>query len=105
MGALVSTEWLAGELGAPDLRVIDASFFLPTDKRDARAEFEAEHIAGAVFMDLDAVADPAHPAPHMVPPEHIFASRMQALGLGDGQRFVVYDNSPLHSAARGWWML
>jgi thiosulfate/3-mercaptopyruvate sulfurtransferase len=103
--ALVSTEWLAGELGAPDLTVIDASFFLPTDPRDARAEFEVEHIPGAVFMDLDAVADPAHPAPHMVPPEHIFASRMQALGLSDGQRFVVYDNSPLHSAARGWWML
>ncbi|HEX9954362.1 MAG TPA: 3-mercaptopyruvate sulfurtransferase [Allosphingosinicella sp.] len=105
MEALVSTEWLAGELGAPDLRVIDASFFLPTDRRDARAEYEAEHIPGAVFMDLDAVSDPAHPAPHMVPPEHIFASRMQALGLSDGQRFVVYDNSPLHSAARGWWML
>ena len=105
MEALVSTEWLAAELGAPDLRVIDASFFLPTDRRDARAEYEAEHIPGAVFMDLDAVADPAHPAPHMAPPEHIFASRMQALGLGDGNRFVVYDNSPLHSAARGWWML
>jgi thiosulfate/3-mercaptopyruvate sulfurtransferase len=105
MDSLVSTEWLAGELGAPDLRVIDATFFLPTDIRDARAEYEAEHITGAVFLDLDAVADPHHPAPHMVPPEHIFASRMQALGLGDGNRFVVYDNSPLHSAARGWWML
>jgi thiosulfate/3-mercaptopyruvate sulfurtransferase len=105
MDALVSTEWLAGELDAPDLRLIDATFSLPTDTRDAGAEYEAEHIPGAVFLDLDAVADPRHPAPHMVPPEHIFASRMQALGLGDGNRFVVYDNSPLHSAARGWWML
>ena len=105
MDALVTTEWLEQELGAPDLRVIDATFFLPTDRRGARAEFEAEHIPGAVFLDLDAVADPAHPAPHMVPPEHLFASRMRALGLGDGNRFVVYDNSPLHSAARGWWML
>jgi thiosulfate/3-mercaptopyruvate sulfurtransferase len=105
MDSLVSTGWLAAELGAPDLRVIDASFFLPTDRRDARAEFEAEHIPGAVFLDLDAVADPEHPAPHMVPSEALFASRMRALGLADGQRFVVYDNSPLHSAARGWWML
>jgi thiosulfate/3-mercaptopyruvate sulfurtransferase len=105
MDTLVSTGWLAGELHAPDLRVIDATFFLPTDTRDARVEYEAEHIPGAVFFDLDAVADPAHAAPHMAPPEHIFASRMQALGLGDGNRFVVYDNSPLHSAARAWWML
>jgi thiosulfate/3-mercaptopyruvate sulfurtransferase len=58
-----------------------------------------------VFFDLDAVADPHHPAPHMVPSEVLFASRMRALGLADGQRLVVYDNSPLHSAARGWWML
>lgn len=105
MDSLVSTEWLAGELGAEDLRVIDATIFLPGSGRDARAEYETEHIAGAVFMDLDEVADSDNPAPHMLPPEAKFISRMQALGLGDGQRFVVYDNSPLHSAARGWWML
>ena len=105
LGSLVSTDWLAGELGAPDLRIIDTSWFLPADGRDARAEHEAEHIPGAVFLDLDAVSDPGHPAPHMVPSEALFASRMRALGLGDGQRVVVYDNSPLHSAARAWWML
>src|SRR5690349_18806582 len=105
MESLVSTEWLANELGAPDLRVIDATFFLASHGRDARAEFEAEHIPGAVFLDLDEVADSADPAPHMLPPEHKFASRMQSLGLGDGCRFVVYDNTPLHSAARAWWML
>jgi thiosulfate/3-mercaptopyruvate sulfurtransferase len=105
MDQLVSTDWLERELGAPDLRVIDASFFLPADGRDARAEFEAEHIPGAVFMDIDEIADTSNPAPHMFPPEHKFASRMQSLGLGDGNRFVVYDNSPLHSAARGWFML
>jgi thiosulfate/3-mercaptopyruvate sulfurtransferase len=105
MDKLVSTEWLAGELGAPDLRVIDASFFLPNSGRDARAEYAAGHIAGAVFLDLDEIADTANPAPHMLPPEHKFASRMQTLGLGDGNRFVVYDNSPLHSGARIWWML
>jgi thiosulfate/3-mercaptopyruvate sulfurtransferase len=105
MDSLVSTDWLEKELGAPDLRVIDASFFLASDGRDARAEYEAEHIPGAVFMDIDDIADTSNPAPHMFPPEHKFASRMQSLGLGDGNRFVVYDNSPLHSAARAWLML
>lgn len=105
MDALVSTDWLEGELGAPDLRVIDATLFLPGSDRDARSEYEAEHIPGAVFIDLADVADSSNRAPHMLPPEHKFASRMQSLGLGDGNRFVVYDNSPLHSAARAWWML
>ena len=105
MDSLVTTEWLEKELGAPDLKVIDASFFLAADRRDARAEYEAAHIPGAVFMDIDEIADTSNPAPHMFPPEHKFASRMQSLGLGDGNRFVVYDNSPLHSAARGWFML
>jgi thiosulfate/3-mercaptopyruvate sulfurtransferase len=105
MESLLSTEWLAAELGAPDLKVIDATMFLAAHGRNARAEYEAEHIPGAVFFDLDEIVDTANPAPHMLPPEHKFASRMQTLGLGDGQRFVVYDNSPLHSAARAWWML
>jgi len=105
MESLVTTEWLAAELGAPDLRVIDATLFLPDAGRDARAEYEAAHIEGAVFLDLEEVSDAAHPLPHMLPPQHKFASRMQSLGLGDGNRFVVYDNSPLHSAARAWWML
>jgi thiosulfate/3-mercaptopyruvate sulfurtransferase len=105
MDSLVSTEWLAMELGAPDLRVVDATIFLPGSGRDARVEYEAEHIPGAVFMDLDEIVDTGHPAPHMLPPAHKMASRMQSLGLGDGNRFVVYDNSPLHSSARAWWML
>ncbi len=105
MDLLVSTEWLAAELGAPDLRVLDASFFLPGSGRDARAEYEAAHIPGATFFDIDAIADPDSPLPHMLPPAFLFASRARALGLGDGDRIVVYDNSPLHSAARAWWML
>ena len=105
MDLLVSTEWLAGELGAPDLRVIDATVFLPGTGRDPRAEYEAEHIPGAVFFDIEEIVDSSNPVPHMLPPEHKFASRMQSLGLGDGNRFVVYDNTPLHSAARAWWML
>jgi thiosulfate/3-mercaptopyruvate sulfurtransferase len=105
MDLLVSTEWLEAELGAPDLRVIDATMFLPGSGRDARAEHEAAHIPGAVFFDIEDVSDDAGNLPHMLPPEHKFASRMQSLGLGDGNRFVVYDNSPLRSAARAWWML
>ncbi|HEX8643122.1 MAG TPA: 3-mercaptopyruvate sulfurtransferase [Allosphingosinicella sp.] len=105
MESLVSTDWLAGELGAADLKVVDATLFLPGSGRDARVEHEAGHIPGAVFMDLDAVADPASALPHGWPPSHVFASRMRTLGLGDGDRIVVYDNSPLHSAARAWWML
>jgi thiosulfate/3-mercaptopyruvate sulfurtransferase len=105
MESLVTTEWLERELGASDLKVIDATLFLPGELRDARAEYQAEHIPGAVFLDLDDVSDTSNPMPHMVPSEPKFASRMASLGLRDGQRFVVYDNSPLHSAARAWWML
>jgi thiosulfate/3-mercaptopyruvate sulfurtransferase len=105
MESLVSTDWLAAELGAADLRVVDATIFLPDSGRDARAEHEAEHIAGAVFMDLDEIVDPGNALPHSFPPAHVFASRARSLGIGDGDRIVVYDNSPLHSAARAWWML
>jgi thiosulfate/3-mercaptopyruvate sulfurtransferase len=105
MDSLVTTEWLAGELGKTDLRIVDATYFLPEHNRDARAEFEAGHIPGAVFMDLAELADASSSLPSMVPSAEKFASRMQAIGLGDGSRIVVYDNSPLKSAARGWWML
>lgn len=102
---LVSTDWLAGEIGAADLRIVDASIFLPGTGRDGRAEFEQAHIPGAVYMDLEEIVDSAHPAPHMLPPAAKLASRMQAIGIGDSSRIVIYDNSPLHSAARAWWML
>lgn len=105
MNLLVSTEWLEAELGKSDLRVIDASLFLPAHDRDARAEFEAAHIPGAVFFDIEEVSDSKSSLPHMLPTAEKFASRMQALGLGDGSRIVVYDNSPVRSAARVWWML
>lgn len=105
MDSLVSTSWLAREIGAPDLRVIDATSFLPGDPRDARAEYDVEHIPGAVFVALSEVSDSSSPLPDMLPPAHQFASRLQALGVGDGDRIVVYDNSPLHSSARLWWML
>lgn len=105
MDSLVSTEWLERELGAPDLKIIDATTFLPGSGRDARAEHERAHVPGAVFLDIEEVSDGDSPLPHMMPSEAKFASRMQSLGARDGARFVVYDNSPLHSAARVWWML
>jgi thiosulfate/3-mercaptopyruvate sulfurtransferase len=105
MDSLVSTAWLEAELGAADLRVADASFFLAAMGRDAKAEHGTSHIPGAVFFDLDEIADSDSPLPHMLPSDHKFASRMMSLGIGDGSRVVVYDNSPLHSAARAWWML
>jgi len=105
MDSLVSTAWLEAELGAPDLRVVDATLFLPGMGREARAEHAVAHLPGAVYFDIDEIADSDSPYPHMLPPAHKFASRMQSLGIGDGTRVVVYDNSPLHSAARAWWML
>ena len=105
MDSLVSTEWLAGELGADDLRVVDASLFLPAQGRDARAEYEAAHIAGALFLDLASLADGDSHLPNMLPPAEKFASRMQSLGIGDGARVVIYDNTPLHTSARAWWVM
>ena len=104
MDLLVSTDWLANEMDASDLRIIDASWFLPGSGRDAQKEYEGGHIPGAVFMDLDEIAD-NDPLPGMLPSAEKFASRMQSLGLGDGSRIVIYDDSPFKSAARAWWML
>lgn len=102
--ALVSTDWLAAHLGAPDIRVVDGSWYLPAMKRDPKAEFAAEHIPGAVYFDIDDISDTASPLPHMLPSPEKFASRVKKLGLGDGNRIVVYDGLGLFSAARVWWM-
>ena len=105
MDILVSTDWLAGEIGKPDLVILDASLFLPGTPRDPRAEFDAAHIPGAAFMDLPSLSDPADPVPGQLPPDALMTQRMQALGVNADSRIVVYDNSPTHSAARGWWMM
>jgi thiosulfate/3-mercaptopyruvate sulfurtransferase len=105
MDDLVSTEWLAGELGAGDLAIVDCSAFMPDSGRDARAEFQAAHIPGARLLDINAVRDTANPAPHMLPSAAEFGRAMEALGVGRDERIVVYDNSPLRTAARGWFML
>jgi len=102
---LVSTEWLADHLGAPDVRIADASWYLPQAARDAKAEYRAAHIPGAVFFDIDELSDDRSGLPHMLPPAPKFASHMRRLGLGDGNFIVVYDGAGLYSAPRAWWML
>ncbi|WP_212523766.1 3-mercaptopyruvate sulfurtransferase [Actibacterium sp. MT2.3-13A] len=101
---LVSTDWLAAHLKDPDLRIFDASWHLPTAGRDPRAEYEAAHIPGARFFDVDEICDLRSELPHMAPPVEKFMSRMRALGVGDGHQVVVYDSAGLFSAARVWWL-
>jgi thiosulfate/3-mercaptopyruvate sulfurtransferase len=105
MDSLVTTEWLAGEIGASDLRIVDASWHMPASGRNGLDEYLAGHIPGAVFMDLSDLVDTASPVDNTLPPPEKFASRMQSLGLGDGSRIVIYDDSPLKTAARAWFML
>ena len=102
--ALVSTEWLAEKLNHPDLRILDATYHLPHLKRDARAEYAAAHIPGAVFFDIDGIADKKTSLPHMLPPPAEFAAAVGALGIGNNTFVVVYDTYGLMSAARPWWM-
>ncbi|HVZ90231.1 MAG TPA: 3-mercaptopyruvate sulfurtransferase [Rhizomicrobium sp.] len=102
---LVSTEWLAERLDAPDIRVADASWYLPQAGRDARAEYRAAHIPRAVFFDIDDLSDETSALPHMLAPPAKFAGRMRRLGLGDGHLIVVYDGQGVYSSPRAWWML
>ncbi|HMO09618.1 MAG TPA: 3-mercaptopyruvate sulfurtransferase [Paracoccaceae bacterium] len=100
---LVSTDWLAHHLRDPDLRVLDASWYLPAQGRDARAEYASAHIPGARHFDIDEISDQRSDLPHMAPPPEKFISRMRAMGVGDGHQVVVYDGAGLFSAARVWW--
>lgn len=101
----VTTEWLAENLASPDLVVIDGSWYLPDEKRDPHAEYLAGHIPGAVFFDIDGIADHATTLPHMLPDPVAFSSAMRKLGIGDGMGAVVYDGAGLFSAPRVWWTL
>jgi thiosulfate/3-mercaptopyruvate sulfurtransferase len=103
MDPLVTTEWLARHLG--DVTIVDSSWFMPSLGRNARAEYLQAHIPRARFLDIDEVSDRANPAPHMLPTAEQFAASMETLGVGSGDRIVVYDNSPTRTAARGWFML
>lgn len=101
---LVSTAWLESHLNDPDLRILDGSWYLPNDSRDAKTEYLKEHIPGARFFDIADIADHRSSLPHMMPPEEKFLSRVRQLGVGDGHQIVVYDGAGLFSAARVWWM-
>jgi len=101
---LVSTDWLAAHMKDPDLRVLDGTWFMPSEGRDARAEYAQSHIPGARFFDIDEISDQRSELPHMAPPVEKFMSRMRAMGVGDGHQVVVYDAHGLFSAARVWWL-
>lgn len=100
---MVSCAWLAEHLSAPDVRVLDGSWFLPSRGRDAKALYAERRIPGAIFFDIDDIADHSTDLPHMLPSVEMFSSRMRKMGVGDGARIVVYDNAGLFSAARVWW--
>ena len=104
MDDLVTTDWLARSLGEPDIAVVDATLFMPGSERNAAAEFAEAHIPGARFLDIEVVADPTRPGMHMLPSAAEFGAAMTALGVGRDDRIIVYDNSPLRTAARGWFM-
>jgi len=95
---------VADHLDAPDVRIVDASFYLPEQKRDPRAEFASQHIPGAVYFDIDEIADKSNPLPHMLPSPQQFAEQARKLGLGSGNKIVVYDTTPMTGACRVWWM-
>jgi thiosulfate/3-mercaptopyruvate sulfurtransferase len=105
MDSLVSTEWLAAHLAEADVKVVDSSWHLPASGRSGREEYRVSHMPGAVYLDIDEVADTANPAPHALPSAAAFGAAMAALGIGRDDRIIVYDNSPLRTAARGWFML
>ena len=101
---LVSTDWLAAHMKDPDLRILDGTMFMAAEGRDGRAEYEAGHIPGARFFDIDEISDARSDLPHMAPPVEKFMSKLRAMGVGDGHQVVVYDAKGLFSAARVWWL-
>ena len=105
MESLVSTDWLAEHLSDPGPTIVDSSWHMPASNRSGRDEYLASHIPGARFLDIDDVSDHADPSPHMLPNAAEFGAAMERLGIGSGDRVVVYDNSPLRTAARGWFTL
>src|SRR5215218_722976 len=105
MDPLISTEWLVQHFGELDLTIVDSSWHMPATGRSGRDEYLAAHIPGARFLDIDELSDRTNPAPHMLPSPADFGAAMERLGVSSSDRIVVYDNSPLRTAARGWFML
>ena len=102
---LVETEWLAEKLDNSDIRIVDATWYLPTVERDGIENYDAGHIPGAVFWDIDAIADPQSSLPHMMPDETMFQGYMKMLGIGSDHHVIVYDNMKMMTAPRVWWTL
>ena len=105
MESLVTTDWLEDHLSEPRLLVVDSTWFMPASGRNGRKEFLQAHIPGARFLDIDELSDHSNPAPHMLGDSNSFGKSMERIGIGRDDRIVVYDNSPIHTAARGWFML
>lgn len=105
MQSLVSTDWLASQLGAADLRIFDASWYLPAEQRDAQAIYLTAHLPSARFFDIDLIADTDSALPHMVPTAARFERLVRALGVSNEDRVVFYDQKGIFSAARGWWLM
>lgn len=101
---VVSPEWLVEHLKDPGLSIVDASWYLPAQNRDARAEYDAAHIPGAVFFDHDEVVDPDNPLPHALPAPTVFEQHASAMGIGRDDTIVVYDGPGMFTAPRVWWM-
>ena len=101
---LVSTDWLSSRLSDPEIRILDATWYLPNVDRDAKAEYDQSHIPNARFFDIDDVSDHRSDLPHMVPPVEKFMSKVRKLGVGDGHQIIIYDSHGLFSAARVWWL-
>ena len=102
--ALVSCEWLYRHLDRPDLVILDASFFLPRQQRNAKAEFNLQHISGAHFFDIDEIADRRSPLPHTLPNSDQFSRQMGLLGINNQTSVILYDNNHFFASARAWWM-
>jgi thiosulfate/3-mercaptopyruvate sulfurtransferase len=101
---LVETDWLAAHLEAPDIVILDATMHLPGAERDAAADYRDTHIPGALFFDVEEISDTTSPLPHMLPPPEKFSSRVRRMGIGDGTRIIIYDQTNMSGAARAWWM-
>jgi thiosulfate/3-mercaptopyruvate sulfurtransferase len=104
VSAIIETDALAARLGTPHLRIVDASWYMPADKRDTKSEFKAAHIPGSIFFDIDEISDRGSPYPHMLPSTEQFVEAVSALGIGNDDQVVVYDSNGIFSAARVWWM-